>query len=416
MSLGDQIYKLRKNHNLSQEQLAEKVGVARQTISKWELGETAPDIRQAQILSQIFSVSLDELLGNDTKKFVNSPQDYKEKNNVHWQKIIVISAAVVCLCLVVVGVFSVVKRLQILHPEGVEGNVVITRKDPILIGKGSTDTIVFNEKEKPTIACDLPEGFALDAERPGLYTDGDGNFIRFNADCSENVVNPLLGTDYYSYYEDYGYHSYMDMVKLAMYYDLPKLGVFSSIEELHLAGGAQLIREQLCAGQNADYYAIDGGLTASGERMQIYGFALHFENTTWMITLRDCDDNYYFITIKDPDGIGKTIDAVGEFLSSVSTGNMLEDAKVENSVAIQAARNAFAQYLVDHAVDGKIWEYHYIFQADSSRFVAICDGAVVTRVYSSLENALNAIIDNPDLGKLSATGVDNLWVYGVVSQ
>ena len=46
MELGKQIYELRKKANLSQEQLAEKVGVSRQTISKWELGETAPDIKQ----------------------------------------------------------------------------------------------------------------------------------------------------------------------------------------------------------------------------------------------------------------------------------------------------------------------------------------------------------------------------------
>ena len=45
MELGKQIYELRKKANLSQEQLAEKVGVSRQTISKWELGETAPDIK-----------------------------------------------------------------------------------------------------------------------------------------------------------------------------------------------------------------------------------------------------------------------------------------------------------------------------------------------------------------------------------
>ena len=44
MELGKQIYELRKKANLSQEQLAEKVGVSRQTISKWELAETAPDI------------------------------------------------------------------------------------------------------------------------------------------------------------------------------------------------------------------------------------------------------------------------------------------------------------------------------------------------------------------------------------
>ena len=70
MELGKHIYELRKKLNLSQEQLAERVGVSRQTISKWELGETAPDIRQAKVLSQVFNVSLDELTGNDTKEAV----------------------------------------------------------------------------------------------------------------------------------------------------------------------------------------------------------------------------------------------------------------------------------------------------------------------------------------------------------
>lgn len=318
MNLGNEIHELRKKHNLSQEQLAEKVGVARQTISKWELGETAPDIKQAQMLSQIFNVSLDKMLGNDTKESVNIPHDCKKKNIEPWRKIIAASAAVLILCLIIVGIFNVVQRSQILHPEGVEGQVVITRKDPIIIEKGSSDTIVFGENNKPTIVCELPEGFVADAERTGFYTDGDGNFIKFNADYSNNVVNPLLGTDYYSYYENDGYHSYMDMANAAMYNDLPKLGIFSSIKELHLAGGAQLIREQLCAGQDAHYYAIDGGLTEDGETTRLHGFTLLFDNTTWLITLIDCNDVYYFITINDPTGIGKTPDTVGELLSSIS--------------------------------------------------------------------------------------------------
>lgn len=59
---------LRKKNNFSQEDLAEKVGVTRQTISKWELGETSLDLKQAKVLSQVFKVSLDELVDNDIKK------------------------------------------------------------------------------------------------------------------------------------------------------------------------------------------------------------------------------------------------------------------------------------------------------------------------------------------------------------
>ena len=44
MNLGNKIMTLRKKNNMSQEELAEKVGVTRQTISKWELEETSPDI------------------------------------------------------------------------------------------------------------------------------------------------------------------------------------------------------------------------------------------------------------------------------------------------------------------------------------------------------------------------------------
>lgn len=44
MKIGNKILDLRKEHNMSQEQLAERMGVARQTISKWELGETSPDL------------------------------------------------------------------------------------------------------------------------------------------------------------------------------------------------------------------------------------------------------------------------------------------------------------------------------------------------------------------------------------
>lgn len=77
--LGNKIQKLRKENNLTQEELAEKVDVARQTISKWELGETSPDIKQAKKLARIFKVSLDELTDNDIKDILVEKTSNTEK-------------------------------------------------------------------------------------------------------------------------------------------------------------------------------------------------------------------------------------------------------------------------------------------------------------------------------------------------
>jgi len=79
MEIGKKIMDLRKKNGLSQEELAEKVGVARQTISKWELGETSPDLKQAKELSNIFNVSLDELTNNDIKDILVEKTSNTEK-------------------------------------------------------------------------------------------------------------------------------------------------------------------------------------------------------------------------------------------------------------------------------------------------------------------------------------------------
>lgn len=65
MSLGNHLYNARKNKGLSQEAVAEKLGVSRQTISKWETDETLPDIRQSKRLAMLYGLSLDELIEFD---------------------------------------------------------------------------------------------------------------------------------------------------------------------------------------------------------------------------------------------------------------------------------------------------------------------------------------------------------------
>ena len=62
MNLSKKIYELRKAHGMSQEQLAEKLNVSRQSISKWESGESSPEIERLIELSDVFDVSTDYLL------------------------------------------------------------------------------------------------------------------------------------------------------------------------------------------------------------------------------------------------------------------------------------------------------------------------------------------------------------------
>lgn len=56
---------LRKLNNLTQEAIAEKVGVSRQAVAKWEAGETVPDLDKCKILAELFGVSLDDLANYD---------------------------------------------------------------------------------------------------------------------------------------------------------------------------------------------------------------------------------------------------------------------------------------------------------------------------------------------------------------
>ena len=62
MNLSTKIYELRKAKGMSQEKLAELVGVSRQSISKWESGETIPELERLVELSRIFEVTTDYLL------------------------------------------------------------------------------------------------------------------------------------------------------------------------------------------------------------------------------------------------------------------------------------------------------------------------------------------------------------------
>lgn len=63
MSLGEKLLYLRKKAGLSQEDVAEKLSVSRQTVSKWETDQTVPELNKAKLLSELYNVSYDYLIG-----------------------------------------------------------------------------------------------------------------------------------------------------------------------------------------------------------------------------------------------------------------------------------------------------------------------------------------------------------------
>lgn len=79
MNTGEKLLKLRKNAHYSQEDVAEKLNVSRQTISNWENDITSPDLAQAKELSQLFHISLDELVGNDIRDVIVEKVSNTEK-------------------------------------------------------------------------------------------------------------------------------------------------------------------------------------------------------------------------------------------------------------------------------------------------------------------------------------------------
>ena len=88
MALGQNILNLRKKNGLSQEQLGEKVNVTRQTISNWELEETAPNPEQLKLLSKVLNVSVDDLIDNDLQNVVLSKIKMTEKQTRTIKKIL----------------------------------------------------------------------------------------------------------------------------------------------------------------------------------------------------------------------------------------------------------------------------------------------------------------------------------------
>lgn len=80
MKLPDNLKNIRKENNLSQEQLAEKLGVSRQAVSKWESGQSYPEMDKVLLICKLFNYNIDELMNENVKEVDETKQSKKNLN------------------------------------------------------------------------------------------------------------------------------------------------------------------------------------------------------------------------------------------------------------------------------------------------------------------------------------------------
>ena len=137
MTLGQRIQELRKQQNLSQEELGTRLGVSRQAVSRWEMDGAVPDVDKLIAMSKLFSVTLNDLLGVESPTAVpaetaaDSPAPQIVITPVKSSRWNTLLSVLLCLCLLLTGFTAAQlrladRRLTRLEHQG----AVITALDP----------------------------------------------------------------------------------------------------------------------------------------------------------------------------------------------------------------------------------------------------------------------------------------------
>ena len=120
MKFNEKLIKLRKASGLSQEELGNKLNIARQTVSKWELGETTPEMDKLVELSNLFNVSIDEMAKEtEIPEVIARELDHKKIESVYndvgtakrcikWYLIIAGSVAIIVILLILYFVVNTI--------------------------------------------------------------------------------------------------------------------------------------------------------------------------------------------------------------------------------------------------------------------------------------------------------------------
>lgn len=102
MKVSEKLYELRKEANLSQEEVANKLNVSRQTVSKWETDQSTPDFDKIAPLCELYQISADDLLNLGTKENNKGPKEDKKNGKNKKALVITLSTSLYFLAVIYV--------------------------------------------------------------------------------------------------------------------------------------------------------------------------------------------------------------------------------------------------------------------------------------------------------------------------
>ena len=113
MDFGEQIKSIRKKENLTQEQFAMKLNVSRQAVSNWENNKNLPDIGMLILMSNVFQISLDQLIKGDNHMNNMTEKVIKDGSETRRAKYNMISSAIGGILLLIGVMLSVIKGMSV---------------------------------------------------------------------------------------------------------------------------------------------------------------------------------------------------------------------------------------------------------------------------------------------------------------
>lgn len=159
MTFRRNIIRLRKEHGLTQEGLADKLGISRQSVQKWESGESMPDLDRISSLAKLFGVGVDDLVSGDAANSIDPAKTQKKKQTAIRFIFFAILVAVVGLVLIFFKDTAITRKTDISHDDA-QQMIDMTREneadDEIFFISDSWDTAygefcVFFRGDQPTI-------------------------------------------------------------------------------------------------------------------------------------------------------------------------------------------------------------------------------------------------------------------------